>query len=274
MGINERLTNSLTEASSEEFAQRLNTALEISRESCRSQSGIKGKIRWAVQEPAIGVTLLAMRVAQSFGCGWITNAPLEAEIASFEGRSQWKSSLPTLKLEAIRHGVTIPLTLVSTSALEAVSIASGTFLAGVNPFSEADPRLAIGALLLSYGFWFSGMAVNARQAWNMLEETGVSVSWWAKVGHDASKKLTDSQTIQKAASYTGFTAMELAKEIPWWLGAFGGKFAISQAAPEYNTHNMEFSFLMGANVGATFYNYFQAGGVEGILRAVRYIRKK
>lgn len=270
MSINERLRDSLINHSSDEFSERLKVALAISRESGQKQSGIRGRIRRIIQEPALMVTLSAMRAGQILGASWIAETPVDAELNSFEGRPYWKSR--NLRLEAIRHGITLPLTLASTATLEAISIASGTFLAGVNPFSELDSKLAVGTLLLSYGFWAFGMGTNAQQAWKMLDETGVSVSWWAKVGYDISKRLTEQPKIQKAATYLGFSTLEVVKEIPWWLGAFGGKFALNQIYPEMNTQNIEFSFLMGANFGAAVFNFFQAGGVKGTLRFIRHIK--
>lgn len=262
--FNERLTNTLSKNSSVEFSLRLRTALKISREN---KDRVAERFRSIVQEPALAITLLTMRAGQIARCNWLLETPVNVELSSFEGKPYWKS--PELRLEAIRHGVTMPLMLVSIGALEAVALTTASFVAGINPFSETDPKFAIAGLVASYGFWFVGMGMNAKQAWNLLEETGVCQSWWAKVGHDTSKGLTDNQAIQKTATYVGFSALEAVKEIPWWAAAFGGKIVIDQNIPDYNTNNIEYAFLMGANVGAAFYNLAQAGGIRTVLSMLK-----
>lgn len=174
-----------------------------------------------------------------------------------------------LAIESLRHVTTGIFSWTSTAFLEGVAVFGGGVALGINPLKEASAPIALGCLAASYVFWISGLVVNANQAWRLLEETGVCTSWWAKIGHDVSKRVTDNQISQKAATYSGFTAMEIVKEVPWWIAAIGGRQLILQISPEHYSPNMEISFLMGANIAAAGYNYLQAGGVETILQTLK-----
>lgn len=176
-------------------------------------------------------------------------------------------------VELTRYSVTGAISFFSSSALEGVALVGATLAAGINPLAGQDSKLAITALALSYMPLVTGALQNAHATWKSLRETGASVSFLAKVGYDVSRRLTDSERIQKAATYIGFTALELMKEIPWYVGAFGSGKLVSEVSPEHYTPNVEYAFLAGANIFGAGYQYAQAGAVEGILRGIKNGRR-
>lgn len=175
----------------------------------------------------------------------------------------------TAFIELTKYGVTGAISFVSSSSLEAVALVGASLAAGLNPLAGQDPKIAVAALVLSYIPLITGTLQNADQAWKSLNETGASVSFLAKIGYDLSRNVTKNERIQKVATFTGFSVIELAKEIPWYIGAYAGKEGLLIGATEYYTSNMEFSFLAGANIFGAAYQYVQAGAVEGILRGIR-----
>lgn len=179
----------------------------------------------------------------------------------------------TAVVELARYGVTGAVSFVSSSALEGFALTGATLAAGINPLAGQPIEGALLALGVSYIPLITGTLKNAEEAWKSLEDTGTSVSFLAKVGYDLSKRLTTSERIQKVATYLGFTAIELLKEIPWYIGAFGGGRLVSEVSPEHYTPNAEYTFLAGANIFGAAYQYAQAGAVEGILRGIKNRRR-
>lgn len=174
-------------------------------------------------------------------------------------------------VELTRYTITGGLTLLSSFGLEVVAIGGATITAGINPFANLDAKYAVGAVVVSYIPYLTSLFKNADQSWKSLQETGISVNIFAKAGYDLSKNITGSQKLQKFSAYSGFLGSELAKEIPWYIGAFAGKEIMSGWVPELYTPNIEYAFLAGANVFAAGYLYAQAGGVE---LALRYWRNR
>ncbi|MDO8638114.1 MAG: hypothetical protein Q7R43_00945 [Candidatus Daviesbacteria bacterium] len=171
--------------------------------------------------------------------------------------------------ELTRYGITGGLTVLSSFGIEAAAFTGATITAGINPLANLDTKYALVAVAISYIPLFTGMLKIADQSWYTLKETGVSVNMFAKFGYDLSRKITRNERVQKAATYTTFLGLELAKEVPWWIGAFTGKEIISDWVPELTTPNIEYAFLTGANIFAAGYEYAQVGGVELALRGWR-----
>lgn len=172
-------------------------------------------------------------------------------------------------IELTRYAITGGLTILSSVGLEAVAFSGATITAGINPFANLNVKYAIGTMAVSYIPYMTSLFKNADQSWQSLKETGVSVNIFAKAGYDLSKKITQSEKLQKITTYSGFLGSELTKELPWWVGAFTGKEIMSGWVPELSTLNIEYAFLAGANIFAALYLYAQAGGVEVALRGWR-----
>lgn len=171
--------------------------------------------------------------------------------------------------ELTKYAISGGLTGLSSFGLEAVAITGATITAGINPFANLDAKFAITAVVASYIPYLTSLFKNADQSWQSLKETGVSVNIFAKAGYDLSKKVTQNEKLQKITTNSCFLGSELAKEIPWYVGALTGKEIMSGWVPELDTSNIEYAFLAGANVFAAGYLYAQAGGIELALRGWR-----
>lgn len=181
------------------------------------------------------------------------------------------------------------LSLASAGKLEAFCISVGVAAATANPLVDHDVKVALAVLAVSYGTWFSGLWVNGKQVWRLLEEGRIPYSVMAKVGYDLSSAsdqkikgwaenrkgpiasvanwFADRRLFQKTAMGAGFVALEAGKEIPYYIAAFGGEAGvdfITQNLPEgvdinLNTHNAPLVFLAGANFAASAWNLGQGG---------------
>ena len=179
-------------------------------------------------------------------------------------------------LGVIKYGLTTLLSLASGLALESVCVPVGTITAGINPFQNVTPEIALALLGVTYIAWGSGIWINYNQTWKLLEETGISSSVGAKIGYDFSTSIVNNRLFKKvprvanfvrrSATLGGFIAVEVGKEAPYYGLAFGGKVFIENFTPDIYTPNMEISFLAGANVAAAVFNGVQAVGIEGFLR--------
>lgn len=200
---------------------------------------------------------------------WTTIIPDEEKVEVPGGlkapRFNPRAAIPSLT----RYAVTGAISAVSSSTLEAVALAGGTFAVGVNPLAGQEGNIAAAIMAFTYIPLIGSIGLNANEAWRSLNETGTSVSFLAKVGYDTSRRITKNARIQKAATYLGFSALEIIKEIPWWMGFFAVRETMPEISPEHYTPNAEYAFIAGANVFATGYQAAQAGAVEGILRGLK-----
>jgi hypothetical protein len=84
----------------------------------------------------------------------------------------------------------------------------------------------------------------------VLEETGTSTNLPSKLMFDIVRLHSSSQHGPRAASAAGYIATELAKEAPYYAGAFGTAL-ISDTIDSTDA----LVFLAGTNVGAALYEY-------------------
>lgn len=193
--------------------------------------------------------------------------------------------------EAVKYGITGIAGNYSSALLEGVALVGAKLAIEKQIFAGWDPKLAVAALVVSYIPLVHGTLTNAKQAWNTLEEGGVSVSPGAKFSYDVAKNRTSNERVQKIATYIGFSFFEVAKEIPWYVGAFWGDSVaqlaekaplvgalveplISNLTPTHEVTNEELAYLTGANVFATGYQYAQALAIGGTLRGINEIKKR
>jgi hypothetical protein len=149
-------------------------------------------------------------------------------------------------------------TVVSMGALDVVATAAGALLAASHMFHGASQAAVFGFLAATYVLWFAGLRVNVIANWRLLEQTGMSTSLLSKSMFELARRRSSSRRAQRAASAAGYVAIELAKEAPYYAGAFG----IALLSDTVGSTDA-LVFLAGTNVGAAVYEY----GVASLSRS-------
>jgi hypothetical protein len=154
--------------------------------------------------------------------------------------------------------VTFVATVASAYALDAVATTAGVLLAASALLGGADHATVLVFLAATYVVWGAALRVNLAANWTLLEETGTSTNVLSKAAHDIVSSRSESVRAARAASSIGYVGTELAKEVPYYVGAFSAAvFADSVSS------NDAIVFLGGANLGAAAYEY----GLAGLTRA-------
>ena len=113
------------------------------------------------------------------------------------------------------------------------------------------PRLpCFGFLAATYVLWFAGLRVNVIANWRLLEQTGMSTNLLSKSMFELARRRSSGRRAPRAASAAGYVAIELAKEAPYYVGAFG----IALLSDTVGSTDA-IVFLAGTNVGAAVYEY-------------------
>ncbi len=156
-----------------------------------------------------------------------------------------------------RWGITVGANVASTYALDGTAVIAGLALTKTGIQEHVSTETLIGFLAASYGVWFKGLYENVKENWKLLEEQGVSTSALSKAFHDYSKSKGWSERSQRLATAAGYVGLEIAKELPFYLGAFG-----SATFFEGISDKDAITFLAGANIGGGFYEYTLAKGTK------------
>jgi hypothetical protein len=156
-----------------------------------------------------------------------------------------------------RWAVTVAATIVSTYALDAVATAAGVLLIASGLLNGLDHELLLVILVATYVAWGAGLRVNLAQNRRLLEETGTSTNALSKAGYD----LARSPHAKRVAAAIGYIGAELAKEAPYYAGAFG-----AAVLTESISSADAIVFLAGANLGAAAYEYGLARMTRAVLR--------
>ena len=151
---------------------------------------------------------------------------------------------------SMRWLLTFTATVVSTYALDAVAAVGGLVLVWSGLLDDADYRLLIAFLAGSYVLWGAGLRVNLRANWALLDATGTSTNALSKAAHDLVARRTMRLRPRKIAAAIGYVSTEIAKEVPYYVGALGAALA-----SESISSNDAIIFLGGANLGAAAYEY-------------------
>jgi hypothetical protein len=159
-------------------------------------------------------------------------------------------------------GITIGATVVSTYALDAVATAAGVALVATGALRGLDHWLVVAVLAGSYVAWGAGLRVNLRANLDLLERTGVSSNALSKAAFEVARVRGWSGRARRVAAAGGYVATELAKEAPYYAGAFGAVL-VSDLVSSTDA----LIFLAGANLGAAGYEYGLARLTRLILRA-------
>ena len=149
-----------------------------------------------------------------------------------------------------RWATTVGATAVSTYALDAVATAAGAALAASGLLHGAPHALLLGFLALSYVVWGTGLRKNLGANWALLEQTGTSTNALSKAAHDLAALRGWGPRARRLASSGGYVVTELAKEAPYYAGAFSAAL-VSDSVSSGDA----IVFLGGANLGAAGYEY-------------------
>jgi hypothetical protein len=160
-----------------------------------------------------------------------------------------------------RWAVTFTATAVSTYALDAVATAFGVALVATGLLGGLEHGLVLVLLALSYVAWGAGLRVNLRANKALLERTGTSTNALSKAAHDFVALRWESPRARAIAAGAGYVATEIAKEIPYYAGAFGAAVLTDSVSS-----NDALIFLAGANLGAAVYEYGLARLTRAFLR--------
>jgi hypothetical protein len=101
--------------------------------------------------------------------------------------------------------------------------------------------------------------VNLRANQALLERTGTSTNALSKAAYDLVGRRWESARAVAAAA--GYVVTEIAKEIPYYAGAFG-----AAVLTDTISSNDALIFLAGANLGAAAYEYGLARVTRAFLR--------
>ena len=156
-----------------------------------------------------------------------------------------------------RWSLTIAATAASTLALEAIAAAGGFLLVASHVLDGAHRSVVLAFLAATYVVWAAGLRVNLEANWRLLDETGTSTNALSKMGFDLARLRSCSQRAVRVASAVGYVVTEIAKEAPYYAGAFGTALVSSSVDAKD-----ALIFLGGANLGAAVYEY-------GVARLVR-----
>jgi hypothetical protein len=165
--------------------------------------------------------------------------------------------------------LTLVATAVSTYTLDAVATTAGVLLATSHLLHGLDHALVLLFLVGTYVAWWAGLRVNLQANWALLEDTGTSTNILSKAAHDLVTLRTRNVRARRIAAAIGYVGTELAKETPYYAGAFGAALLSDSVSA-----NDALIFLGGANLGAAVYEYGLARIVRALLRrrdvAARY----
>ena len=157
--------------------------------------------------------------------------------------------------------VTITATAVSTCALDGVATAAGVLLVASGALRGLQHWQTLVLLAASYAAWGAGLRANLRANWTLLEQTATSTNALSKAAHDLTKLRTASVRARRIAAAAGYLGTELAKEAPYYAGAFGAA-VLSDSVSSTDA----ILFLAGTNLGAAGYEYGLARLTRSALR--------
>ncbi len=169
---------------------------------------------------------------------------------------------PALQPAPVRRWLaTLGATAVSTYALDAVATAAGAALAASGLLRGAPHLVLLGFLALTYVAWGAGLRRNLSANHALLERTGTSTNALSKAAYDLAAARGWRPRARRIAGATGYVATEIAKEAPYYAGAFGAALVTDSISS-----GDAIIFLGGANLGAAVYEYGLAGLTQAFLR--------
>jgi hypothetical protein len=159
-----------------------------------------------------------------------------------------------------RWAVTLVATACSAYALDAIAVTAGLLLAASHLLNGLPHQVVLLFLVGTYVTWGIGLRANLLANWTLLEATGTSTNALSKAAYDLTRRRTSRRRAQVVASAVGYVGTEVAKEVPYYAGAFGAALLTDSVSA-----NDALIFLGGANLGAAVYEYGLARLTRGFL---------
>lgn len=132
-----------------------------------------------------------------------------------------RGARPSRRARPAPWAFTVAATAVSTYALDGFATAAGLLLVASHALRGVQHGHALALLAASYVAWGAGLRASLSANWSLLERTGASTNVLSKAAHDLTRSRTTSLRARRRAAAVGYLATELAKEIPYYAGAFG-----------------------------------------------------
>lgn len=154
--------------------------------------------------------------------------------------------------------VSAAATVLSTYALDLVAAAAGVLVVATGLLSGLGAWWLVLVLLGSYVAWGLGLRVNLAANARLLETTGTSTNVLSKAAYELTRRR--SPRARRWAASGGYVLTELAKELPYYAGAFG----VAAVAEPLLTADAV-AFLVGANLGAAAYEYALGRGTSAVV---------
>ncbi len=170
-----------------------------------------------------------------------------------------RSTLPSSRRALSAWMITLAATAASTYALDAVATAAGVLLVASGLLSGLDHSLVLAFLAATYVLWGVALRANLGANWLLLRRTGTSTNVLSKAAFELTGRR--GARVQRVAAGAGYVATELAKEAPYYAGAFG-----AAALTNSVSSNDALLFLAGTNLGAAAYEYVLARLTRRLLR--------
>ena len=146
--------------------------------------------------------------------------------------------------------LSVAATLVSTGVLEFVATVGGVLLVWSRFLDWASHRYLLGFLAVTYMLWAAALWRNLIANWRLLEATGTSTNVCSKAAYEIARLRSRSRRAMRLASMGGYILTEVAKEVPYYAGAFATAL-VSDSVDSTDA----LIFLAGTNVGAALYEY-------------------
>jgi len=169
---------------------------------------------------------------------------------------------PSRRRRLVPWAITVAATAVSTYALDAFATAAGVLLVASNALSGLQQWQLLVLVAASYVAWGAGLRLSLRANWSLLEQTGTSTNVLSKAAYAMTRTRTTS--VRRLAASSGYVASELAKEVPYYAGAFG-LAAVSDSVSSTDA----LVFLVGSGFAAAAYEYGLARLTRSALRRAR-----
>ena len=160
--------------------------------------------------------------------------------------------------------VSTAATLASVYILDAFATVAGLGLVASGLADDLDRGWVITLLVAGYLIWGLSLRSALQANAQLIAATGTSTNVLSKAAHDLTRRLTGNARAARVAAVAGYAGTELAKEVPYYAGAFG-----TAAVSDSVTTDEALIFLAGANLGAAFYEYGLARLTRAFLRRRR-----
>jgi hypothetical protein len=173
------------------------------------------------------------------------------------------------RVTAARWLITAAATVASALVLDVTASGAGVLLVATRVIDDASVPVLVAILAATYVLWGAGLRANLAANGQLLEATGTSTNVLSKLLFDVARRRAWSWPAARRASAAGYVALEAAKEIPFYAGAFG-----SALLTDHVNAAEALVFLAGTNLGAAVYEIGVARVTQRVLcwRSRRTVR--